>query len=353
MNATTLQRPAQVPGFFDPANAGRWDYRPEQSRIFDEAMQAASSLRPAASDRKRLDFLGIDLQKDFGLKEGSLFVGGRSGTGAIEDSARIARWIYDNLSVITNIRLTLDTHRPFQIFSRSFWVKADDSPIDAFTFVTADEIRQGVYRPRPAAAHVAANGNYAWLLKQVIDYCEQLERAGKYKLYIWPEHCLLGTAGHNLIGVIEEAALYHSWARGSQGDFQIKGTNPLTENYSVLRPEVLVRHDGKPLAQKNVSFIETLLAADYVVIGGQAASHCVKSSIDDFLDEILAKDPTLAQKVYVVEDFMSSVTVPDGQGGFFADFTPEAQAALAKFANAGMHVVKSTDPVDTWPDLVL
>ena len=31
-----------------------------------------------------------------------------------------------------------------------------------------------------------------------------------------------------------------------------------------------------------------------------------------------------------------------------ADFTPQAEAALQKFADAGMHLVKSTDPIENW-----
>ncbi|HZI05813.1 MAG TPA: nicotinamidase, partial [Archangium sp.] len=84
---------------------------------------------------------------------------------------------------------------------------------------------------------------------------------------------------------------------------------------------------------------------------GQAASHCVKSSIDDLLGEILAQDAALARKVYLLTDCMSAVTVPDGKGGFAADFTPQAESALKRFADAGMHLVKSTDPLASWPDL--
>jgi nicotinamidase-related amidase len=116
----------------------------------------------------------------------------------------------------------------------------------------------------------------------------------------------------------------------------------------VLRPEVLLRHDGHALAQKNTNFIKTLLTADAVVIAGQAASHCVKSSIDDLLGEILAQDAALARKVYLLTDCMSAVTVPDGKGGFFADFTPQAEAALKRFEDAGMHLVKSTEPMEAW-----
>ena len=45
--------------------------------------------------------------------------------------------------------------------------------------------------------------------------------------------------------------------------------------------------------------------------------------------------------------------VPDGKGGFVADFTPQADEALRRFADAGMHVVRSTDPIETWPGIQL
>ncbi len=75
----------------------------------------------------------------------------------------------------------------------------------------------------------------------------------------------------------------------------------------------------------------------------------MKSTIDDLCSEILRRDPALARKVYVLADCMSAVTVPDGKGGFLVDFTPQAEAALARYAEAGMHLVRSTDPMDAWP----
>ena len=73
--------------------------------------------------------------------------------------------------------------------------------------------------------------------------------------------------------------------------------------------------------------------------------------IDDLLDVLLAEAPELTRKVYILADCMSSVTVPDGQGGFVADFTPAAEAALQRFADAGMHLVRSTDPLAAWPGI--
>ena len=62
----------------------------------------------------------------------------------------------------------------------------------------------------------------------------------------------------------------------------------------------------------------------------------------------MAHDPKLCKKVYLVEDCTSPVVVPG-----VIDFTDQANAAFARFQQAGMHVVKSTDPIDTWPGVEL
>lgn len=342
-----------MPSFFDPKNAERFGYRPDHPRLFAEATEwrKAHSITTAATDPRNLHVLLIDVQKDFCFPEGALYVAGRSGRGAIDDTRRTAEFIYRNLARITNVTATLDTHFAFQIFFPSFWVDKNDAPLSAFREVTTQDIDRGDARPNPAVAAWLCNGNYPWLLKQVRYYCAELEKVGKYRLYLWPPHCILGSDGHALAGVLHEARMFHSYVRGAQSWVEVKGGNALTENYSVLRPEVLSRHDGQPLAQRNTSFLKTLLTADAVIIAGQAASHCVKSSIEDLLDEIAQQDKALARKVYILSDCMSSVTVPDGKGGFAADFTPQAEEALERFRAAGMHVVRSTDPIDSWPEM--
>ena len=348
-------KPLPLPAVFEPGNSERWEYAPDQQKLFGAAAEwrRAHDLTPAAADKKNVHLLLIDVQKDFCFPKGSLYVGGRSGRGALDDSRRIAEFVYRNMNVVTNITTTMDTHFAFQIFFPSFWVDKDDKPLAPFREITTGDIDSGEVRPNPAVAGWLCNGNYPWLLKQARFYCAELEKAGKYRLYLWPPHCILGSDGHGLVGVLHEARMFHSYARGMQSWVEVKGGNALTENYSVLRPEVLMRHDGQPLAQRNTTFIKTLLTADAVVIAGQAASHCVKSSIDDLLAEIVAQDKALARKVYVLADCMSAVTVPDGKGGFFADFTPQAEEALRRFADAGMHVVRSTDPIAAWPDIQL
>lgn len=339
-----------LPSFHDPRNAERFAFAPDEQAVFTAAAEhrRAHAIRPAASDERNVHLLLIDVQKDFCFPQGSLFVGGRSGRGAIDDSRRIAELIYRDLPSITQITTTMDTHFAYQIFFPSFWVDREGEPLSAHREITVQQIDAGEVRPSPAVAKWLCGGNYPWLMKQVRHYAEELEKAGKYKLYLWPPHCLLGGAGHALAGVVHEARLFHSFARGAQSHVEVKGGHPLTENYSVMAPEVLTRHDGRPLAQKNALFLRTLLTADAVLIAGQAASHCVKSSIDDLLAEVAATDRALAKKIYLLTDCMSAVAIPDGKGGFLADFTDAAESALARFEAAGMNLVKSTDPMSRW-----
>ncbi len=319
--------------------------------LFEQATawRQEHDLGPAARDALRIHLLLIDLQKDFCFPEGALYVGGRSGRGAVEDNDRIARFIYRNLGVITQTTCTMDTHFPYQIFFSSFWLDENDLPPHAHQEVTVAEIQSGRLRPNPALAAWLARGDYAWLQRQAEFYCQELAKRGRYQLYLWPPHCILGSAGHSLVGVVHEARMFHAYARLSPAAVEVKGATPLTEYYSVIGPEVMHRHDGKPLAQRNADFLNILSTSDAVLIAGQAASHCVKSTIEDLLESL---DEKLVRKVYILRDCMSSVAVADPQqpGRFVFDFTPQAEEALQRFADAGMHVVESTVPMSEWPD---
>jgi nicotinamidase-related amidase len=348
---------ARLPGLYDPRHAREWAYRPDQQRVFEEATawRRTNGLAPAGSDPGRVHLLVIDAQKDFCFPEGSLYVGGRSGTGALDDNDRLARFIYTNLARLTEITCTLDTHHPFQIFFASFWIDGDGAPLSPHREITMADLRRGDVAPNPDLAAWLSGGDLPWLRRQVEFYCAELERAGKYRLYLWPPHCLAGSEGHALAGVVHEARLFHAFARAARNGVEIKGGHALTENYSVLSPEVLERHDGAPLAERNTALLEALLAADTLIIAGQAASHCVKSTLDDLLAAIMERDRALTHHVYILRDCMSAVAVPDPghPGAFLADFTLEAEAALARFAEAGMRVVESTADMSTWPGMQL
>ena len=346
----------ELPAHYDPAAAARWDYDPDQRALFEAAIGARTShdLSAASEDGFSVELVAIDMQKDFCYPQGSLFVAGRGGAGAVEDNDRIARLIYGNLGRISAITATMDTHYPLQIFFAAFWRDGDGQAPAPHTVIALEDVQAGRYRPAQGLAAALALPDDEWLAKQCEHYCAELERAGKYQLYIWPEHCLLGSAGHMMAGVFHEARLFHAYARDAENRVEIKGGHALSENYSVFNPEVLTRWDGQgSLVERRGDFIGRLLARDAVIFVGQAASHCVMSSIDDLLREIEARDPAFAEKCYVVTDCMSAVTVPDGAGGFFADFTDNAELAYRRYADAGMHLVQSSVDMADWPGMRL
>lgn len=96
-------------------------------------------------------------------------------------------------------------------------------------------------------------------------------------------------------------------------------------------------------ATPNQALLDKLLSFDLLIVAGQAQSHCVAWTLNDLLSEIQSRDPKLAQKVYLLEDCTSPVVTPSGP-----DFTDQANAAFQRFADAGMHRVRSSDRIEEW-----
>ncbi|MDX2212924.1 MAG: isochorismatase [Oculatellaceae cyanobacterium bins.114] len=338
-----------IPTHFDPAQVGDVWRVPYQTRAIEaKAWAKQQRIPPAANDRFRVCLLAIDVQNTFCIPQFELFVGGRSGTGAVDDNGRLCEFVYRNLSKITTIVATMDTHSAMQIFHSVFWVNQAGEHPPAMTMISLEDVERGIWQANPAIAPDVTQGNVERLQSYALHYVRKLSQQGKYLLTIWPYHSMLGGVGHALVSSFEEACFFHAIARQSQTQFEIKGGNPLTENYSVLKPEVLTDHEEQAIAQKNTPLLEKLLTFDAVIIAGQAKSHCVAWTIDDLLSGIQATNPLLAQKVYLLEDCTSPVVVPD-----VVDFTEQADAAFQRFVEAGMHVVRSTEPIETWPGMRL
>jgi nicotinamidase-related amidase len=332
-----------LPPHFDPGRVGEvWKVSYEERAREAEAWARKHSVTPAAEDELRVCLVAVDVQNTFCIPGFELFVGGRSGTGAVDDNVRLCEFIYRNLASITQVVPTLDTHSPLQIFHAVFLVDDKGRHPDPYTLVSADDVERGNWRANPAVA-LALGLEPDYLQRHLVHYTRALEEGGKYNLTIWPYHAMLGGTGHALVSAVEEAIFFHSIARHTHPDFQIKGAVPLTEHYSLLGPEVTEDHEGRSLGARNEPLIEQLLQYDAVLIAGQAKSHCVAWTIDDLLSGIAARDRSLAEKVYLLEDCSSPVVVPG-----VVDYTDEADAAFERFAAAGMHVVRSTNRLASW-----
>ena len=338
-------RELPVPDFHRPERVGDVWRVPYEERTHEaRAWSAEHSVRPAAEDAFRLCLLAVDVQNTFCIPGYELFVGGRSGTGAVDDNRRLCEFVYRNLGAITRIVPSLDTHRAMQIFHAVWLVDANGNHPEPYTLVSAEDVESGRWRVNPAVcASLELERDYAE--RQLVHYTRSLAQGGKYELTVWPYHALLGGVGHALVSAVEEAFFFHGIARETQPSFQVKGDEALTEHYSILGPEVALGPDGEPLGRRNEALIHELLSYDAVVVAGQAKSHCVAWTIDN----LLAGDNEvhrLAERVYLLEDCTSAVVVPGA-----VDYTDEANAAFERFAAAGMHVVRSATPLAEWPGI--
>lgn len=281
----------------------------------------------------------IDCQLDFIHPEGALCVPGATG-----DTDRLCRFVYENLSSISHIVASLDTHYLYQPFHAFNWV-AGSSPStrpsgqaymsgehpEPFTIITAKDVRDDVWRPlrHPVKMQV---------------YLEKLEAHAKKQLCIWPLHCILGTPGHAFDPAFAEAMIYHASARANQYDATTKGVAQLSEHYGILQAEVPFPED--PNTQLNDRVLAKWQEADRVYFAGQAKSHCVLETLNQVVALFQQGGQNhLLEKLYILEDCMSSVADIDLPDGSKIEFDKMANERFDEFKQLGVKLVKSTDPI--------
>jgi nicotinamidase-related amidase len=157
-------------------------------------------------------------------------------------------------------------------------------------------------------------------------YCKSLESGGRYLPIVWPEHCIIGTPGHNVVPSVR-AGLQH-WVSSQHAaallspvsklrrsvDYVFKGTNPLTEMYSCMSAECPVPDDSS--THYNTALFDSLAgeldaddATSRLLVCGQASSHCVASSVRDIVakwEEGAGRGVPL-DRIVLLKDCMSPV----------------------------------------------
>src|SRR3989441_7901719 len=99
-------RELPMPAHFNAAKVGQVWRVPYQDRAREaQAWARQHDIQPAAVDQVRVCLMAVDVQNTFCLPDFELFVGGRSGRGAIEDNIRLCQFIYRNLGAITEITI--------------------------------------------------------------------------------------------------------------------------------------------------------------------------------------------------------------------------------------------------------
>lgn len=255
----------------------------------------------------------IDPQNDF-HEGGSLAV-----TGANADTERIAEMIEtkQGMEQISQINVTLDSHQVIDISHNAWWVDAEGKHPGPFTLIELKDVQSGKWKASKPERQ-----------QRSLEYVETLEKMGKFKVCIWPNHCIIGSFGHCIKDRLNKAM--HLWVKKNLDtiNYQYKGSNIFTEMYSCLKAEMVL--DDDPSTAMNNNLVKRLQMADRVLVCGQALSHCVNFTVRDLVS-VWPKDQM--NKLYVLEDGCSSV----------AGFEKAGEDFLAFCKDSGVNVIKCAD----------
>lgn len=264
------------------------------------------------------DFMGEDDGSPYTVKSGAIVQRATLPVqGAVSDIRRISAMLDRVGDKIEGVQVTLDSHRVIDVGHPGMWRNSNGDSPPPLTIISVSDIENDIWYPRRLQ-----------LKPRLLDYARTLAAKGIYSLMVWPEHCLIGSWGHNV--QVDLAAALQRWerARFKNVDYVVKGTNAFTEHYGALEAEVPDPTD--PSTQLNANFLQILMDADIVAVGGEASSHCVRSTVKQIADNIGVDH---IKKFHILTDGMSPVgAVPNGG----PDFPAIASAFFADMATKGM-----------------
>ena len=170
-----------IPPHFKPEKVGGVWQVPYQERAREAKKWARQhKILPATSDTFRISLVLVDVQNTFCIPEFELYVGGSSGTGAVDDNRRVCEFIYRNLDVITEICPTMDTHQAMQIFHSIFLVNEKGEHPPPYTLISTEDIEKGVWKFNSELSS-SLQIDAAYAQDYLRHYTQQLREGGKYE----------------------------------------------------------------------------------------------------------------------------------------------------------------------------
>jgi len=264
-----------------------------------------------AQDDMRIRLLIIDPQNDFCDTPAGLLPEGETPAlavpGAHQDMVRLAALLHRCGAHIDAVAVTHDTHDRFHIAHPTYWRDGAGAAVTPFTPITAQDLREQRFATADPDEHHYALG-----------YLDTLEAQSRYSLMVWPEHCIDGTWGHAVHPAVAAACAQWIHTTGKSVLDIYKGSNPRTEHYSAVRAEV--PHPDDPGTHTNTSLLEWTDDADVLWVAGEAASHCVRATLDDVLAH---RGDLHARPVVVIGDCMAPVA---GFEALYAQYRAEVIA---------------------------
>lgn len=245
----------------------------------------------------------IDPQNDFidhPNKSGSLAV-----PGAYEDMVRLVNVL--NTGKFDQIIVSLDTHSTRDIAHKEWWVNANGEQPAPFTLITYEDLLSGKWKP-------AKNSD----LEATEFYLKELKAKNKKTLVIWPDHCVAGTWGNEVMPELQDALNNWEARTGLKVEYIRKGENPYTEHYSAIKAEVVL----DDYSDVNDNLLSKIALSRQVYIAGEAKSHCVADTVIDIIEELKNMDSVC--EISILEDCMSPVGGFESQSEKFVQWCKES-----------------------------
>lgn len=251
----------------------------------------------------------VDPQNDFCDRQGALFV-----PGADEDARRTAAMIGRISSALDGLAVTLDCHHVLDVAHPLMWVDREGAHPSPFTEISLEDLKNGTWK--------AVRPEWQDRLRR---YVSDLEALGRYRLTIWPEHCLVGSWGFGIVPCVFEAVTKWERAHKETATLILKGENPWTEHYSAVKAEVFDPED--PRTGINQALLDRIREADCVAVAGEALSHCVANTIRDLVEPLKGD----LSRLVLIRDATSCVP----------GFEPLGEAFLEEMTKLGMRIESS------------
>ncbi len=255
-----------------------------QQEIYKLAQQYSSDIIKDFKD-EGINLLIVDPQRDFiDIEKGALPV-----KNAADDLKRIIRFIYDNISRLSSIYVTLDTHRYDSIFHSIMWRDYNNNPIPPFTEITLEKIE---------------NDEIIAVYDEdiQIDYIKKLKQQNSQNLMIWPYHCIYGSDGWLIDKQLSNMLLFFEASRKNYVNKILKGQDNFSEMYGVIRPEVRTEYTK----EYDISWVYDIGNADKIYICGEAKDYCVYESVKQFC-EVYCNDRDVTETINVMMNCSSAI----------------------------------------------
>lgn len=260
------------------------------------------NVKKADDDKIKTALVVIDNQNSF-HPEGELEV-----KGADDDTKRLIDFMWNNIENITKIYVTLDTHSVFHIFMNIWWIDKEGKHPEPFTVITENDLKEEKWIP-------------LYHKEESFECVKNLKKP----LVIWPYHTEDGTEGYALERNFANLLYFYGTLRKSEIGFLRKGLSKTSERYGAFEPEY------NPKNEIEKELIEEIGSCDKIFFAGQAKSHCVLKTIQQFAENF-NYDKKIMSKIFILEDCMSLIP----------GFEEMTEKTFAMFKEKGMNIVRSS-----------